>query len=114
MIHLELPLCPSLNNMYGNSRQGRNIKQHYREWIQEAGWDIQLARPRPGKVTGPYRVSISFPVTVRGDIDNRIKPIMDILVKHGITPDDRHAVSVAAERNSDVLAGRCVVKIEEA
>jgi Holliday junction resolvase RusA-like endonuclease len=37
---------------------------------------------------------------MRGDLDNRIKPTQDLLVKGGVLPDDRHAASIMAERGT--------------
>ncbi len=54
-------------------------------------------------------MEITLPEMIRGDIDNRIKPISDFLVHEGVLPDDKHAWKVSVERSSDVPPGECHV-----
>ena len=111
-IRIELPVPPSINNAYCNrkGRGGRYPSKAHREWKEAAGWT--LAAAKPGKVTGPYKLAIMLPLGLRGDVSNRIKLAEDLLVTHGITPDDRNAVSVLAHRSEDVPAGKCIVVVE--
>ena len=101
-----LPLPPSLNNSFLNLRgRGRIKSTKYRAWIEEAGYRLNGQSPR--RVEGPVRVSI---VAVREnrlrDIDNIIKPILDLLVRHGVIEDDRRVEVVAAAwGSSDNLKG---------
>lgn len=107
-----LPIPPSLNNAYANSKDGRGrfpSKQH-KEWKIAAGWLLkQSVRP---KITGPYRFTILLPENMRGDCSNRLKLAEDLLVEHGITPDDSKAVSALAERSAKVVPMTCVVIVE--
>ena len=108
MIRLDLPLPPSTNSAYFNvPGKGRVPSAKHSEWKREAGWLIRLANPSP--IIGPYRFTIKLPASLYGDIDNRVKLSMDLLVEHGVTSDDKHAVSSTAERCADVPSGRCLV-----
>ena len=57
------------------------------------------------------RLTLPLPVKMRGDVDNRLKAIADLLVAMQITPDDAYAVRMTSQRG-DVPAGQCVVEIE--
>jgi Holliday junction resolvase RusA-like endonuclease len=91
-----LPVPPSLNNAYVNVRgRGRVPSAKLVAWKREAAAVLQ-GQVQP--VSGPFTVEILLPEKTRGDIDNRIKPILDALVTAGATPDDRLARKVSIER----------------
>lgn len=46
-----------------------------------------------------------------GDCSNRIKAPEDLLVKEGLTPDDRHAELVMAHRSKAVSGVACIVTV---
>jgi Holliday junction resolvase RusA-like endonuclease len=106
-ITLKLPVPPSTNNLFVNGKRGRFKSQRYKDWVLEAhSW---LKQQTCGVVIGAYLVEITLPEMIRGDIDNRIKPISDFLVTEGVTPDDKHLWKVSVERNPNVEPGWCHV-----
>lgn len=79
---LRLPPSVTVNSMYRSIGRGHVIKsKRYRLWIEEAGKALQAQRPEP--VPGKVEVGIAVP-RAAGDIDNRAKPILDLLEAHGI------------------------------
>lgn len=110
MTTLDLPTPPSANNLYpGRARRFKSPA--YKAWLVDAGLALNLQRP--DRVAGPYALVLRLPAAMRGDVSNRIKAVEDLLVKHGVTPDDRHCVSSTALRCPDVAKGRCLVVVEE-
>lgn len=99
-------LPPSVNSMFRNATVRDNVRhriktQRYQTWAQAAGWDVQAARQN-WSPEGWYELRILLPQAVarkgnRGDIDNRIKAVSDLLVTLGKVPDDKWmaAVSIA-------------------
>jgi Holliday junction resolvase RusA-like endonuclease len=84
---LTLPVPPSLNNAFANAGDRRVIAGPYASWRRAAGWCVQTARaPR---VAGPFAVDFDFWRHLPGDLDNRIKGLLDLFVAHKITDDDR-------------------------
>src|SRR4029077_20780398 len=84
---LTLPVPPSINNAFANTGDGRVIARHYASWRRAAGWTMQTAQaPR---VSGPFVVDLDFWRGMAGDLDNRVKPLLDLLVAHAVTDDDR-------------------------
>ncbi len=84
---ISLPLPPSLNNAFVNSRNGRYRSPAYKAWQKAAAdhltlqsWDM----PKP-----PYGVTIRLNINHQSDVDNRIKPLLDLLVKHGVLTGDQ-------------------------
>jgi Holliday junction resolvase RusA-like endonuclease len=101
-----VPVPPSLNSCFVNAAgKGRVRSAEYKAWMDAAGF--LLASQRPGRVDGPYQVIIRLPKEMRGDIDNRGKPLIDLMVKHKITPDDRHLHKLTIERTPGI-ASACV------
>lgn len=98
-LNLWLPVPPSLNAAYANGRgkgaRGRFATAALRDWKGEAA--VALARqnwsPVPGEVIVLMNVERRSMVA---DLDNRIKPALDLLVKHGVIEDDRHVTAIAA------------------
>lgn len=110
---LTLPLPPSLNNAYVNAPgRGRIATPFFKQWKRDAGWRIREQRPQRG--TGPFKITLLLPDGMRGDVDNRLKPVLDVLVENRVTPDDRFARAVAVGRSVEVEGGSCIVIVEAA
>lgn len=84
----------------------------YAAWKKAAAWEIAAARP--GRIDGPYRLSIAVQRNWRSkrarDIDNTIKPVSDALVAAGVVSDDSLCESVSAKWADD-LGGPAVVAL---
>lgn len=96
---VELPIPPSLNNAYANvDGVGRVKVSTYRNWQANAIKEIVAAVPMHKRVGGPVSVSILLPSKMKGDVDNRIKGVLDALVGSGRIDDDRNVVKVSASK----------------
>lgn len=93
---LTLPSPPSVNEAFRNvPGKGRCKTQVYMDWAGHAGW--RLKEQRPTKLHGYVVVVISVERgSLRADIDNRIKLLLDLLVEHQVIDDDRFIVGLAA------------------
>jgi len=110
---LTLPIPPSVNQAYVNvPKRGRVASKELKEWKAAAGWQIKT-QPR-AQFAGPFTIRLLLPKDMRGDVDNRLKPVLDLLVSLSITPDDRFAKSVSSERFPDIAPNECVVIVESA
>ena len=98
MLSLTLPVPPSLNMAFLNVRKRGRVKApHYREWCSVADQLLALSGNKP--LTGSVGVSIKLP-RIRGDIDNRVKPILDALSRSGLIDDDRKVEWLSVERDA--------------
>lgn len=94
---LYLPIPPSSNMLFRTTKGKRYKTSKYTLWLSEAMnfldnqniityglkfIDIELYVPR---------------LRSNSDIDNRIKPVLDLLVKYGILCDDKFVRSIYAE-----------------
>lgn len=101
MILLRLPIPPSSNHLFANiPGKGRVKTSAYRGWIKEAGWVLQAQRH--DEIAGPVKVSIAVRrESSRSDIDNRIKALLDLLVRHHVIGDDRMVEELYVRWSSD-------------
>jgi Holliday junction resolvase RusA-like endonuclease len=92
-ITLNLPVCPSANQLFANRKTGgRIITREYEAWRQLAGYALNRYTHTP--IHGKVHVTICLPEKTRGDIDNRAKAILDLLVRHKWIDDDRYIKSL--------------------
>lgn len=93
-VYLQFDAPPSVNASTLNvAGKGRVKTQVYKDWLRDAGWQINAQRP--GHVSGRYHLTIKVRrASLRRDLDNYVKLTGDILVKMGIIDDDVHAESI--------------------
>ena len=110
-VALSLPIPPSVNSAYRNvAGRGRAKTAAYTAWLKSADmrWLMQKRTTGRLKGCGRYGALIEIPAGTRGDVDGRIKLILDYLVSREITDHDRHCWEVTCRR-SDALADECRV-----
>jgi len=80
--------------------KGRVRSKKYVAWAKEAGWAIRAQRA--GRLSGKVEVEIGVKRIAAADIDNRIKPALDLLVTMGVIDDDANIERVTAEWRDDI------------
>ncbi len=109
---LNVPPPPSVNALFANvAGKGRVRSARYKQWATAAGWRLQSQKSNwpsiaPGQA---YAVGIRLPIDYRGDIDNAPKAILDLLVSLGITPDDKHLVTLLICKSGHRLSDAAVM-----
>lgn len=90
--------------------------KRYASWREATAWEIGALRP--GKIEGPYSLSLAVQRDWRSkrarDIDNIIKPVSDVLVAAGIITDDSLAERVSAQWADDLGDAAIVAIIQPA
>lgn len=110
-ITFDLPFPPSVNNLFATGSAGRFTTQQYRDWQQTAGW--RLLADRPGRVPGPVKLTLVYEEkSGRRDLDNLLKAVLDLLVKHNIIDGDHRTVlrSINASWSSKVQGVRITIE----
>lgn len=109
-VEINLPAPPSTNQLYTNlPGRGRIKSKMYKSWINAAGWRLNFGPA--GKIEGRYRLTV-FVNPNRGDIDNRVKAISDLLVTNGVVLDDKYADAVSVKRDESIPHSDCRVVVE--
>lgn len=110
MLIYSLPLPPSVNAMFANRgvngvfgeakksgrigqqrQRGRIVTSAYRAWRHQAGMHLLVQGPLR-KIAGPVAVRIIISDKACGDLDNRCKAVLDLLVHHEIIEDDCRSI----------------------
>lgn len=112
---LSLPLPPSVNRLNQNRSgpgRGRYTDDKVHAWRQMA--ETRLKAQKWEKVEGPVSIVINAErPTANSDIDNRLKILIDFLVKMEVIDDDRNVSAVAAAwtAKSELLEPSCQIGI---
>lgn len=104
-----LPLPPTANHMWVHTGKQHFRSPQYVAWLTECGWRITSTRfPR---FSGRFCVEIDLPAKMRGDIDNRSKCALDLLVRQGVVTDDRFCDRLIVSRAEDVPSKMCRITV---
>ena len=110
-ITFDLEFPPSVNNLFANGSSGRFTTPAYRDWQTRAGWEV-VAR-RPGRVGGPVKVTLQYEEkSGRRDLDNLIKPVLDLCVKHQVIDGDHQSIvrEINARWSAEVKGVRVTIE----
>lgn len=109
-VTIDLPFPPSTNNLFGNGKSGRFITQQYKDWRTSAGW--KLKSDRTPRFPGPVKIALIYEEKRgRRDLDNLLKPCLDLLVEHRIIDGDHRTVvrEIAASWSEKVQGVRITI-----
>lgn len=118
MLTFQLPLPPSVNHLWATVGSRRVKTKHYKSWIDLATIGLLGARPHK-KLWYPVEVEIRIwkckGFSTNRDIDNIIKPVLDVLVSEGVIDGDtlKYVRKVSAEYISIPGSESCSVVINE-
>ena len=95
-VQIHLPMPPSTNRLWVRARKGMRKSDAYSAWLDEAGRHAKAQRP--GRIDGPLQISIhaARPDKRKRDVDNVIKPVLDLLQAIGVIRDDSDCEMVSA------------------
>ena len=108
---IELPWPPTVNTYYTVAR-GRKILSNRGRKYKEAAWLQLLSGPRRERLQGDVALFIrAYPPDKRKrDLDNILKPILDVLTTAGVYKDDSQVIDLRIQKFNPCKPGR--VEIE--
>ena len=110
MIDALLPWPPTSNSMLTVWRGRKIASERYKQWISEARIGMQLQRQRPVKGPVEILIQLSSPTRRIYDLDNRIKPILDLLVGLDlIESDDMNTVTRIVVEKGEGFTGAWIL-----
>jgi Holliday junction resolvase RusA-like endonuclease len=94
-----LPLPPSSNRLFANvPGKGRIKTRAYKNWRKAAVLSIFAQVRADLRIGGPVGLQICVPTGMRGDLDNRLKALIDALVASNRIDDDKHVHRITIVR----------------
>ena len=98
----DIPVPPSVNQLYIVSGLGRTKTTKYRKWLEQVGWEYRSRLIQQSEKSVPSRISIAidifFRIDRKRDLDNCLKAVLDSLQKFDIIPDDRYIDIIYCKR----------------
>jgi hypothetical protein len=77
------------------TRRGhRDLTPEYKAWRDEAGWAVKMQIVGLETITSRFNIVIEVPRS-RMDLDNHLKPILDLATNMKIISDDRNCVGIS-------------------
>lgn len=121
LVALSLPLPPSVNKAFA-SRRGSHLTmktETYRFWERQVRDENGNGGLLPYLAPGDYGLWLDLPPAMRGDIDNRVKLVSDILKLPGKTSpsglgvvvDDGFMKGLYVGFSDGLKPGRCAVTV---
>lgn len=103
---------PSSNNMFATYNGRRIISREYKAWraLEEANLAIQWRRCGSPAFERHLWLTIHLGLNYKGDIDNRVKPLLDLLGKAiPDFPNDRWIDRITVDRSPGLDGARVLI-----
>jgi crossover junction endodeoxyribonuclease RusA len=98
-IVLDLPAPPSVNRLWRSGRKRVFRSKAYVDWLRAADAAVMASRRFPKKkIEGPFAAHVTLSRKVRGDLDNRVKGLLDFLQSREIIKNDSNCKRLTVER----------------
>ena len=111
MIRISLPYPPSGWELYTGWGEKRRLSTQYKKWRNDAGYFIKAPKT---PIAVPFSISIALRrQSLRQDIDNRSKAILDCLQHYGVIKNDNLCERLSMHWDAD-LPAECVVILQVA
>ena len=109
VVVIHFPRPPSANRMFLRqmTRRGhRDLTPEYKAWRDEAGWAVKMQIVGLETITCRFNIVVEVPRSSRVDLDNNLKPILDLAQNMGIISNDRNCagISITPADRADCLA----------
>ena len=112
-VRINLPFPPTVNHIWQSSGKRRYLSKEYEAFLGMV--QVIVARagiPRFDKQRLAVVIQLHWPNKRRGDIDNRVKAVLDSLGRCKVFDDDEQVDSLVITRENIVKGGLCVVTLE--
>lgn len=97
-IRLEIPgKCPSKKNMWHPKRGGGIYADSAVEDYVNLAW-AYIYKPGRKPISGPVSLDVCFLMDDKGDLDNKISTVCDVLQKCKVIENDRQIKRIVARR----------------
>lgn len=104
MLEFALPMPPTTNALFATFKGRRIITREYKAWKLEAGEILmqQYAAYGSPAIHKPMSVHIRLGMNYRGDVANREKACVDLMVSLLEMDDDRYIDRILIERDQSI------------
>ena len=113
MTEINLPFPPTVNHIWKSSGHRRYLSKEYEAFLGMVAIIVKRERVTYyGTKRLAVAIKLHWPNKRRGDIDNRVKAVLDSLARCKVFEDDEQVDLLAVSRENIVKGGLCVVRLE--
>lgn len=89
-IEFSIPYPPSANRIWRQGQGRVHKSKEYQDWLALAAWEIRAQLGPKKVITEPFKLTIRVnrPDRRKRDLDNLLKPILDLLGHYGLIEND--------------------------
>jgi len=90
MIDFRIPYPPSTNRIWRQGHGRMHKSQEYKDWLALAAWEMRAQLGPKRVIDEPFKIVIRVnrPDRRKRDLDNLIKPILDLIAHYGLIEND--------------------------
>ena len=107
MVSIRIPYPPSTNRIWRQGQGRMHKSQEYKDWLALASWEIRAQLGPKKVITDPFKLTVRVerPDRRKRDLDNLLKPILDLLGHYGLIENDSLCHWIDARWEGE---GKCV------
>ncbi len=114
VLAFSIPMPPSANSLFATDfkTKRRFMSKQYKAWRDAASVQLKADWQRTGspKFERHLSLTVHLGLNYASDIDNRLKPLMDLLAKSiPDFPDDRYVDRISIERVKGITDARVLI-----
>lgn len=102
MLKAVLPKPPSINHIYGFTSRGgfarSYITKEGKNWFDEAALKLKAQIKKKKPIESDLEITIDLYTARRQDVDNIVKPILDLLQKNNVVVNDSQIYRLTVEK----------------
>lgn len=99
---ITLPKPPSINHIYGFTSRGGFARSYItkvgKTWFDEAGYRLKEQVLPGDSITQNLTLSVELYTARRQDVDNILKPLLDLLQKQAVIENDSQIYKLTVEK----------------
>lgn len=90
MVKIRIPYPPSTNRIWRQGQGRMHKSQQYKDWLALASWEIRAQLGPKRVITNPFKITVRVerPDRRKRDLDNLLKPILDLIAHYGLIEND--------------------------
>ena len=112
MIEFTLPWPPTVNNYYTVARGRKILSKNGRAFKESSVWYIpHLANGLKGEIS--VEIQANMPDKRKRDLDNLLKPILDVITARGVFEDDSQIADLRIYKSNFSEKGTVFITVKE-
>jgi crossover junction endodeoxyribonuclease RusA len=90
MAEFQIPYPPSTNRIWRQGQGRVHKSQEYKDWLALASWEMRVQLGPRIVITNPFKLTVRVqrPDRRKRDLDNLLKPILDLIAHYGLIEND--------------------------